>query len=328
MIHCTSMMRNVVRAWKQVHLGHPTADAILSPFTPLWFNTNLEQLLTIPEPVIWAQFNVKYVNEIYVDNAFLTFDQLKDKFNLPNRMFFRFLQLRHALTQQFRSRPLQIKTSPIEDLLRKQQLNKPLSTLYGHVRQAKPSSTQGLYQKWIVNIPDLTSEQWNTILQDTLSPLIRSRDRLIQFKYLHKAYYTPSLLHKINPAIPDQCNRCKSSQADFFHIIHRFWTDIVTYLTQLMALPIEHHPTVLLLNYLADTAKKAIAIKWKEEQPPTLHFWIGLVEQTLPILEQIARGCPAKFNNTWSLWILHNDSYSNRPGDSPTPHIDWLSPDV
>ncbi|OCT99339.1 hypothetical protein XELAEV_18005116mg [Xenopus laevis] len=93
MVHCTSMMRNVVRAWKQVHLGCPTSAAALSPFTPLWFNMNLGQLLTIPDPALWARFNVKYVNDIYADNVLLTFDQLKDKFNLPNRMFFRFLQL-------------------------------------------------------------------------------------------------------------------------------------------------------------------------------------------------------------------------------------------
>ncbi|OCT61473.1 hypothetical protein XELAEV_18047498mg [Xenopus laevis] len=112
-----------------------------------------------------------------------------------------------------------------------------------------------------------------------------------------------------------------------------------------MALPIETQPSVLLLNFPSDPttsrtektllmfllfyAKKAIAIKWKEELPPSLAFWITLVEQALPILEQVyfARGCPAKFDAVWTHWILQNESYSNRQQqqDVSQPLLDWLT---
>ncbi|OCT80964.1 hypothetical protein XELAEV_18027777mg [Xenopus laevis] len=109
-----------------------------------------------------------------------------------------------------------------------------------------------------------------------------------------------------------------------------------------MAMPVEFHSAVLLLNYLQDTtssrsertlltfllfhAKRAIALKWKDESPPTLSFWIAQVEQTLPVLEQIyyARGCPTKFNKIWTLWILRNETYTNRTVTVPTQPMDWL----
>ncbi|OCT72093.1 hypothetical protein XELAEV_18035067mg [Xenopus laevis] len=125
--------------------------------------------------------------------------------------------------------------------------------------------------------------------------------------------------------------------------IQHFWTEIADYITQLMAMPVEFHPKVLLLNYLQDTltsraertlltfllfhAKRAIAIKWKDENPPTLSYWTALVEQTLPTLEQIsyARGCPTKFNKTlWTLWLLRNETYTNRTANIPDQPLDWL----
>ncbi|OCT94548.1 hypothetical protein XELAEV_18012222mg [Xenopus laevis] len=299
---------------------------MFSPHTPLWYNPALQELALVPDPHAWVQCRVKCLGDVFDDdNSLLSFQQLKDTFNLPNSMLFRFFQLRHALTQQFRSIEPRIEISALENVLRKDCLRKPLSTIYVSIRPTGRLSMSELYQKWITNIPDLTQEQWTVILADSFSPLIRARDRLIQFKYLHWAYYTPYILHRINPAFPDG-----------------FWMDIASYISHLMALPVEVHPTVLLLNYLSDTvtsrtektlltfllfyAKKAIAIKWKEEHPPTIAFWITLVEQALPILEQVyySRGCPTKFNAIWSLWILQNESYSSREPDSSQLTLDWL----
>ncbi|OCT94726.1 hypothetical protein XELAEV_18012417mg [Xenopus laevis] len=79
-----------------------------------------------------------------------------------------------------------------------------------------------------------------------------------------------------------------------------------------------------LLTFLLFHAKRAI--KWKDENPPTLSYWIALVEQTLPTLEQIyyARGCPTKFNKIWTLWLLRNESYTNRTANIPDQPLDWL----
>lgn len=41
------------------------------------------------------------------------------------------------------------------------------------------------------------------------------RDRLVQFKFLHRTYYTPERLHKIGPNISDNCWRFKNSKLTF-----------------------------------------------------------------------------------------------------------------
>ncbi|OCT98709.1 hypothetical protein XELAEV_18010940mg [Xenopus laevis] len=162
--------------------------------------------------------------------------------------------IRIAIPQQFQSIEPHIELPPLEKVVHKEHQHKPLSTIYSCLRPRGNLPRPELYQKWITNISDLTQEQWEVILSESLQPLIRARDRLIQFKYLDRAYYSPHVLHRINPAFPDQCNWCKGINADFFHLvwscqlIQGLWSEIATYISHLMALPIETHPSVLLLN--------------------------------------------------------------------------------
>ncbi|OCT65609.1 hypothetical protein XELAEV_18041847mg [Xenopus laevis] len=197
---------------------NPLSEDPITMLKPIWYFHRIylpSNLTTVPEPQLWAKFNVKYLGDIYKDNFLLSFQQIKDNFNVPNKLF-RYLQLRHAINQQFRSGSPIIEVTPLEKLLRKEKLTKPLSAIYHQIGSCTQIPIGDLYNKWITNIPDLTTNQWETILAESIQPLIRSRDRLIQFKYLHRAYYTPHILHRINPTFPDVCNKCMHLSANGF----------------------------------------------------------------------------------------------------------------
>lgn len=62
----------------------------------------------------------------------IQFDTLKTKFHLPNTPLFRYLQLRHAYTAQFGKTSIHLQISDLESLLREDNLDKALSTIYKH----------------------------------------------------------------------------------------------------------------------------------------------------------------------------------------------------
>lgn len=77
-----------------------------------------------------------------------------------------------------------------------------------------------LHHKWSVHVLGLGVEDWMEIWDFPLS-LVSARDRLVQFKILHRAYYTPYRLHKMASSHSPTCWRCPLQTSDFIHIL---WT--------------------------------------------------------------------------------------------------------
>ena len=44
---------------------------------------------------IWETKGIKYFGDVYIDGTFASFTQLKQKYNLNNNQFFRYLQVRN-----------------------------------------------------------------------------------------------------------------------------------------------------------------------------------------------------------------------------------------
>lgn len=83
--------------------------------------------LYVDDAILYLQDNFGFttLNHIFKDGSLLTFDQLKQGFNLPNWMFFRYMQLRHAFRAQFPN-PITLESHPIEHLL----ISKNASSIY------------------------------------------------------------------------------------------------------------------------------------------------------------------------------------------------------
>lgn len=90
----TSAMRAVIRAWTIANSLRPIPSG---PYSPLWFNPQLPEFGSIPDPGVWACKDIKYINQICIEGKLQTFDRFKQQYNLPNSHLFRFLQLRHAI---------------------------------------------------------------------------------------------------------------------------------------------------------------------------------------------------------------------------------------
>lgn len=241
----TDSMHVTIRAWDRVKVLMKSQTDVWSPDTPLWFNPKLPHLGTIPDPIIWARVGVKQLKYIVGGKKLLNFNQLKDKHGLPNWFFFRYLQLSHAFKTQFASDSLDLGSSPLESLLCEENLKKPLSEVYKGLCVETPKMLSKCRDTWSALIPDFRRDDWDDMWDHTFGTLVSARDRLIQFKLLHRIYYTPARLASIYGTDAGECWQCAHSPADFDHVfwhcqpIGVFWTGVTRTIQTLLGVGIQ-----------------------------------------------------------------------------------------
>lgn len=263
---------------------------------------------------------------LFSNNTFRSFEEFRQDYQLPRTAYFLYLQIRHTATTQFGLRNMTVRLSPLEQLLIDPSHDKLISTYYKTLLHTTTHRLSNTLNKWKADIPELTEGIWQDILPLQVPSVISSRDRVIQTKLLYRAYFTPSLLFKLKKLPSAMCSRCSIMEATFFHLmwecteIRRFWSGVTAFISSLTQLPNICNPLRCLLGYVDDEsisqnkqtflrivlfyAKKSITIYWKSQSPPTIAFWLNMVNQAIPLykLTYEARGCPKKFHKIWGLW--------------------------
>ena len=67
----------------------------------------------------------------------------------------------------------------------------------------------------------MVEENWEEVWRFPFRILVSPRDKLIQFKIIHRSHYTPYKLYKISPSNSQNCWRCADIPGNFRHI---FWS--------------------------------------------------------------------------------------------------------
>lgn len=231
--------------------------------------------------MIWACRGVRVLEDITREGDLITFDQLKAGHNLPNSIFFRYLQLRHAFQMQFGDRRVEFLPSALETLLKEENLAKPFSTVYKSLFKKTLQGVARYRERWEREIPDI---HWEDMWDHPFKHLVAARDCLIQFKFLHRIYFTPARLARIYPSSSSQCWRCTHSPADSEHIfwkcpqIQNFWTEVTDCLSEVLGIPVPMTPRICLIGLVEEVVpflalrtllniglfygRKAILLKW------------------------------------------------------------------
>lgn len=102
--------------------------------TPLWLNSHLPELYTIPDPAIWASYGILYLNQVLTTSGPKTFQALKDEFSLPSHLLFRYLQLRHAVRTPLTNLAVTLDTPPVLNIIVGTEHCKLISNLYYTLR--------------------------------------------------------------------------------------------------------------------------------------------------------------------------------------------------
>lgn len=93
---------------------------------------------------------------------------------------------------------LELMPSKIKSILRNEFLTKPLFMLiYKLLLPNLHESLETLRSKWQMDVPGLDTKEWEDMWDYSLLQLVSARDRLIEFKILHRMYSIKQRLHKI-----------------------------------------------------------------------------------------------------------------------------------
>lgn len=133
----TTLMRTTITVWHRARATYCSPGTI-SPHTPQWGNPNLPHFRSVPDPQVWASRSVVGLKHLVMEGRLSAFSELKMKYNLPNWMFFHFLQVRHAFQHQFPS-GVALESDPVERLLTNKILTVPLSAIYFHISASIPT---------------------------------------------------------------------------------------------------------------------------------------------------------------------------------------------
>lgn len=112
-----------------------------------------------------------------------------------------------------------------------------------------------------MDIPDLTEEEWDACISSFVINMISARDRFMQVKFLHRAYFTPKRLTLMNPGASVPCPRCDLQAASFFHMVwscprlEAYWAEIQESLNQITSLTMGSDPRLMLLNIFDDNVR-------------------------------------------------------------------------
>ncbi len=131
------------------------------------------------------------------------------------------------------------------------------------------------------------------------------RHKLSLFKILHRIYYTPEKLHRMNNKMSCLCWHCKRQKGNFYHmlwscnLLSTFWNSVINIISLRLDIQITISPRLCRLgtgnmdplnefqkkyiDLALITAKKCITIHWKWDYPPTVSHWLNEISSYIPL---------------------------------------------
>lgn len=172
------------------------------------------------------------------------------------------------------------------DLLTSSVMGKLFPSLYLYLNVACDTKLTRSLDRWRMDIPTLDEEKWEECVTTFIPSMIAAKDRFIQLKLLHRAYYMPQRLSHIYSQLDPKCTRCGLEVGSFWHMVwscpklHRpYWEAIVATLSNICGVRIPSDPLMLLLSHLEDIegdrysklcltfvlyyARREILLRWK-----------------------------------------------------------------
>lgn len=155
---------------------------------PLWHNSQLKEIAKVPDGACWAVYGVKYAHQLFRDGI---------EYAIPNTFFFRYLQLRHAAMAQYGRGEVTLSPSNMEKLISLEDHSKLISRYYFALLTSSSPRMERVAAQWKTDIPSLMEETWSEVLDTMVPSIISARDKMLQFNYLHRIYYTPKRFDKM-----------------------------------------------------------------------------------------------------------------------------------
>lgn len=320
---------NMINVWYKVREVLKEKHS-LSRFSPIWGNDNFKPGRADPGFRLWANNRLSKVEDLYNGEVMMTFEELRAKFDVPNKHFFKYLQVRSFITtaqnQKLSAPPLSIMERAISShCYGKGQI----SFLYDMLVSGSTESSVGRLNAWREDIQeDVSLEEWGSVCAEAHSQTVNTRLKLLQFNWLMRTYITPVKLHKFNSNIPDTCIKCEQAIGTLFHCmwecgeITKFWREVSHAIFKMLGIHLPLHPKLFILGIYPTTpiiqtkkkalinmcllqAKRLIALSWKNLNGPHIGQWLRGMSSCLSMekITYILKGKREAFDSIWEPFI-------------------------
>ena len=275
---------------------------------------------------LWHDKGILYFEQCYSNGTLMSFEQLKTKYDLSNKHFFCYLQLRTFLKKSWGDQMTLPDLTKVEKIFYNSKGPKHfIRQVYLTIMEEYPK--QNIHQsreRWESDLGITIHEDlWSDLCQNSLFATIIARFKLVNYNFLHQLYLTPQKLHRYNPSISNICFRCGIAEDTMIHCtwqctkVTTFWYDICDTLTKITATPIPLDPGLCLLgnttNFklsqssrkLIDIAftvsRKCVALTWKSDSSLSISKWISEMMTCLPF-EKITYVMRNRYDTFLKIW--------------------------
>lgn len=131
--------------------------------------------------------------------TYMSFEDLKKKYYIPQKHFFKFLQIRSFISRMYRSLCLPFLSSVEEIVAKHKSMKSLISRFYKLIKDGCKTSSES---KRLARCEDLnstiTAEEWQKKCLKAQTQSINTHFKLIQFKWLMRTYeHQPYLINSI-----------------------------------------------------------------------------------------------------------------------------------
>ena len=322
-------VKNTIEIWfkAQKYFG---SDTKLSQFSPLWGNQNFTPGRQDRGFKLWADRGVAKISDMYTDEVLLSFELLRNKYNIPPNHFFKYLQIRNFILRTQDNSTQKPPLSVLEKMIVAYSTGRgQVSLIYDMFVRMSTESSEGRRLAWCDDLnSEISVEDWEKACYDAQTQTINTRYKLLQYKWLMRMYISPSKLHHFNPNIPDQCIKCNVEKGTLFHClwkcpeIMKFWKEVLKILSQIVSEDIPICPQLCILGIFPDNfkintkkksliiycllqAKHTIALFWKNPDKPDIKQWYRELSSCLALekLTFALKGKSSAFQEMWGQFI-------------------------
>ena len=186
----------VFKSWLST-MQHIKWKGRLTEERPLWLGTALPQVAAFQGFRDWGLIGISSLGHVVCGGILKSFSEMQEEYDLHKSQFYKYLQLRHALTPYLFPDTEIPEHNPLEaKILLTHMARYNISNIYRSLIIHSPDTFEMLRAAWTADIPHLTSEGWGEALQSPREASIASQFRLIQLKYLHRVYFQRERLQR------------------------------------------------------------------------------------------------------------------------------------
>lgn len=200
-----------------------------------------------------------FIGDVFEGVNLMSFEQMVNKYKIPRKEFWKYLQLRSSITSVNKKHPL-ISQTDIQEVFQSDWLIEGgASRFYRLMRHSQPPKTDGLKRSWEEDLGrEISQEVWKDIVGSWYRTSREMQTRLITYKIINRGYWTPCKMARLKLRESDICWRCDEDRGTLLHMLYEckmtqnLWENMITFLGDVLGAELLQSPALCILGIITE----------------------------------------------------------------------------